>query len=315
MPLLWWYLSRQKGAKASLTLPGMSLLADSRINWLARSRHLLFLLRCLAIASAVVALARPRTAEENTRSGSTEGIDIMMAIDVSLSMLAQDLRPNRLKATKKVAQEFVEQRASDRIGLVVYAGESYTQTPLTTDHRILINAIEEVKHGLIEDGTAIGMGLATAVNRLKDSKAKSKVAILLTDGDNNRGNIDPLTAAQLAREFNVRVYTIGVGTKGMARQPVRPDGRGGYYFTRAEVRINEDLLKEIAQETGGRYFRATDNQKLKEIYSEIDQLERTKLQEMKFYTYDEKFDQWALLALGLLLLEQLLRFTVYKSFV
>src|SRR5690606_29608183 len=206
-------------------------------------------------------LARPRDTEETSKTKSSEGIDIVMAIDVSSSMLARDLKPNRLEATKSVAQDFITDRPSDRIGLVVYAGESFTQTPLTSDHKVLLNTLQGVKNGLLEDGTAIGMGLATAVNRLKESKAKGKVIILLTDGENNSGNIAPLTAAQLSKEFGIRTYTIGVGTNGTAPTPVAYDFSGKMIFRNMPVKIDEELLKQIAQQTGGHYFRATDNDK------------------------------------------------------
>ncbi len=313
--VLFWYYWRRKDSHPEVRFPEASWLANSKFNRAALLYALPWVLRILSIALVIIALARPRSSEEKTRSRSSEGIDIVMAVDVSASMLAQDLRPNRLEATKEVATEFINGRPDDRIGLVVYAGESYTQTPLTSDHAILKNSLNELRHGLIEQGTAIGMGLATSVNRLKDSKAKSKVAILLTDGENNRGAIDPLTASQLAKEFNIRVYTIGVGTKGMARTPISYNGRGGFNFGRVEVNIDEDLLREIAAETGGEYFRATDNEKLAAIYQEIDKLEKTKLKELKFYTYDEEFDLFALWALALFSLEILLRFTLLKSFV
>ncbi len=315
LPLLTlWYWWQRKKKSPEINYPEADYLAQQKSNRLALLHHLPQVLRVLSIGLLVIAIARPRSSEENTRSRSTEGIDIVMAVDVSASMLAQDLRPNRLEATKNVASEFIEGRPSDRIGLVVYAGESYTQTPLTSDHKILRNALMDLEYGLIENGTAIGMGLATSVNRLKDSKARSKVAILLTDGENNSGEIDPLTAAMLAKEFKIRVYTIGVGTKGMARTPVRYDGRGGFIFDRVPVNIDEELLQQIAEETGGQYFRATDNEKLQAIYQEIDQLEKTKLQEIKFYTYDEEFDLFALWALGLFVFEVLLRYTLLKNF-
>lgn len=315
LPIIaFWYYWQGKRTQANLQFPESDFLAQQKSNRLALLNYLPQVLRIFSIGLVIVALARPRNSEENTRSRNTEGIDIVMAVDVSASMLAQDLRPNRLEATKMVASDFIEGRPTDRIGLVVYAGESYTQTPLTSDHKILRNALMELEHGLIKNGTAIGMGLATSVNRLKDSKAKSKVAILLTDGENNSGEVDPLTAASLAKEFNIRVYTIGVGTKGMARTPIRYDGRGGFIFDRVPVSIDEDLLKQIAQETGGQYFRATDNEKLSAIYQEIDQLEKTKLQEIKFYTYDEKFDLFALWALGLFAFEIVLRYTLLRNF-
>lgn len=313
--ILFWYYWRRKDSHPEMRFPEASWLAGSKFNRGAILYALPWLLRLLSIALLIVALARPRSSEESTRSRSSEGIDIVMAVDVSASMLAQDLKPNRLEATKDVAGEFIEGRPDDRIGLVVYAGESYTQTPLTSDHAILRNSLDDLRYGLIEQGTAIGMGLATSVNRLKESKAKSKVIILLTDGENNVGEIDPLTAAQWAQEFNIRVYTIGVGTKGKARTPVAYDNQGGFMYNRVPVNIDEELLKKISDLTGAQYFRATDNEKLAEIYREIDKLEKTKLKELKFYTYDEEFDLFALWALALFSLEVILRFTLLKSFV
>jgi Ca-activated chloride channel family protein len=308
-----WYGRNRKGAE--LQFPEASTIAQSKGNNLALLRFAPDILRLLAVSLIIIGLARPRTTEENSKTKSSEGIDIVLALDVSPSMLAKDLKPNRLEATKNVAEDFIKDRSGDRIGLVVYAGESFTQTPLTSDHKVLINTLNDVKYGLLANGTAIGSGLATAVNRLKDSKAKSKVAILLTDGENNSGNIDPLTAAQLAEEFNIRTYTIGVGTKGTAPTPAAIDFRGNLIYRNLPVNIDEDLLKSIATQTGGKYFRATDNNKLKEIYSEIDQLEKTKLQELKFYSYDEKFDQFVLIAFILFGLELILRYTLLKSFI
>jgi len=315
VPILVWYYLKERKSHPELIFPETEFLAHQKNNRWAWLRLLSPLLRLVIISLVIIGLARPRSSQEKSRSRDTEGIDIVMAVDVSSSMLAQDLKPNRLEATKAVAANFIEGRPTDRIGLVVYAGESYTQTPLTTDHAVLRNALADLRHGLIEDGTAIGMGLATIVNRLKESKAKSKVAILLTDGENNRGEIDPITASQLAKEYNIRVYTIGVGTKGMARMPVAYNPRGGFQFGNVEVNIDEELLQEIASETGGKYFRATDNEKLQAIYNEIDALEKTKLQEIKFYTYDEKFDIFILWALALFSLEVILRYTVLKSFI
>ncbi len=313
--LVLWQWFKRKSQSPELKFPGAEMLATSGSNWLAKFRPILPLLRVSAIALLIVAIARPRTTEENSRTRAAEGIDIVMAVDVSSSMLAKDLMPNRLEATKNVASEFVENRPNDRVGLVVYAGESYTQTPLTSDHKIIMNGLKDLKNGLITDGTAIGSGLATAVNRLKDSKAKSKVIILLTDGENNAGQIDPLTATQLAKEFNIRAYTIGVGTRGTALIPIGTNILGQIQFAPGQVTIDEDLLKEIANQTGGQYFRATDNESLGEIYAEIDKLEKTKLKELKFYSFDEKFEFFALTGFILFGLELLLRFTVYRGFI
>ncbi|MBT8259922.1 MAG: VWA domain-containing protein, partial [Bacteroidia bacterium] len=243
-------------------------------------------------------------------------IDIIIAIDVSASMLAKDLKPNRLEALKNVAAEFINGRPNDRIGLVEYAGESYTKTPITSDKGIVLRSLKEIKYNnIIEGGTAIGMGLATAVNRIKDSEAKSKVIILLTDGVNNSGFIDPQTASELAVEYGVKTYTIGLGTNGMALSPIAMSRDGKFQYGRVQVEIDEDLLKEIANATGGKYFRATNNKKLKEIYKEIDKLEKTDVDEFKFYNYEEKFRPIVLLAGLFLLIELLLKFTIFRSFI
>lgn len=279
-------------------------------------RPILFILRLLALAFLITALARPRTSDERTRTKTTKGIDIVMAIDVSASMLAKDLKPNRLEALKNVAAQFIQGRPNDRIGLVEYAGESYTKTPITSDKAIVLRSMRDIKYNtVIEGGTAIGMGLATSVNRLKDSKAKSKVIILLTDGVNNSGFIDPKIASELAVEYGIKVYTIGLGTNGMALSPYAVLPNGNFQYRRIQVEIDEELLQEIADVTGGKYFRATDNRKLKEIYAEINKLEKTEIEELKFTTYDEKFRPLVLIALGLILLEFLLRFTLFRSFV
>ncbi len=239
-----------------------------------------------------------------------------MAIDVSASMLAKDLLPNRLEALKKVASEFIKGRPNDRIGLVEYAGESYTKTPITSDKAIVLRSLRDIKYNtIIEGGTAIGMGLATAVNRVKDSKAKSKVIILLTDGVNNSGFIDPKIASELAVEYGIKVYTIGLGTNGMALSPYSINRDRSFQYKRVQVEIDEDLLNEIADVTGGRYFRATNNKKLKEIYDEINKLEKTEIEEIKYTTYDEKYRPLVLIALGLMALEAILRFTVFRSFI
>ena len=281
----------------------------------AKLKPLLYLLRLLAISALIVALARPRNVQVSKKTKTTRGIDIVMAIDVSASMLAKDLKPNRLEALKNVAIKFVNQRPNDRIGIVVYAGESFTQTPITSDKTIVKNTIRKIKWGQINDGTAIGMGLGSAVNRLKDSKAKSKVIILLTDGVNNTGFVDPKTATELAKELNIKVYTIGLGTNGTALFPVAKDLYGKLIFRNAPVEIDEDLLKYIAKETGGQYFRATGNKKLESIYNEINKLEKTKIEEFKYYNFEEKYRPLVLLAGFLILLEMLLKFTVYRSFI
>ncbi|MFZ9074979.1 MAG: vWA domain-containing protein [Flavobacteriaceae bacterium] len=276
----------------------------------------LFGLRLTAMGLLVLAIARPQTVDVSTRTKTNKGIDIVMAIDVSSSMLAQDLKPDRLTALKRVAEEFVADRLSDRIGLVVYAGESYTKTPITSDKGIVKAALRAISfEGLIEDGTAIGMGLATSVNRLKDSKAKSKIIILLTDGVNNSGFIDPKIATELAVEFGIKTYTIGLGSNGTALAPVGILPNGEFKYGLTKVEIDEALLKEIAQKTGGLYFRATDNKKLEEIYAEINKLEKTEIEEFKYYNYEEKYRILVLLAFGFLVLEWIARNSLFKSFI
>ena len=262
-------------------------------------RHVPFVLKMLALVMIIIAIARPRSSDKMDKV-DTEGIDIMLTMDVSTSMLARDFTPDRISAAKDIAIEFISQRPSDRIGIVVFAGESYTQCPLTTDRSTLINLMKEVQTDLIEDGTAIGNGLATAVARLKDSDAKSRVVILLTDGVNNRGEITPQMAAEIARTYGVRVYTIGVGAEGMAPYPVMTPW--GVDVQNVRVEIDEDLLKEIAESTGGRYFRATDNTKLMEIYSEINEMEKARITVDSFPVYKELFTGYALVALAALLL-------------
>jgi len=313
--LLLWYILKHKQQWASLTLSSTKGFNKSS-SILPRLRHFLFVFRLLALALLITAMARPRTVDESTKIKKTEGIDIVMAIDVSASMLAKDLKPNRLEALKKVATDFVSNRPNDRFGMTVFSGESYTKTPLTSDHEITLNAIESIEYSeIIEGGTAIGMGLATSVNKLKDSKAKSKVIILLTDGVNNAGFIDPETATELAIEYDIKAYTIGLGSNGEALSPVAVRPNGSFVYRNVKVEIDEELLKTIANKTGGKYFRATNNSTLKAIYDEIDQLETSEIEELKFYNYDEKFRLLLLIALGLLVLEQLLKFTLFRSLV
>ncbi len=308
-----WYFFVQKKDSANLKMADTSGFEQQNI-W-ARLKPLLYFFRLVAIALLIVALARPRNVEVSKKTKTTRGIDIVMAIDVSASMLAKDLKPNRLEALKAVAIKFVNKRPNDRIGIVVYAGESFTQTPITSDKAIVKNTIRKIKWGQIDDGTAIGMGLGSAVNRLKDSKAKSKVIILLTDGVNNTGFIDPKTATELAKELNIKVYTIGLGTNGTALFPVAKDLNGKLIFRNAPVEIDEDLLRFIAKETDGKYFRATGNKKLETIYNEINKLEKTKIEEFKYYNYQEKYRSLIILAGLFIMLEMLLRFTVYRSFI
>lgn len=309
-----WYVFKNRKQTAELrmsTLKGFKLTS----SWLTKAKHLLFVFRLLALALLITAMARPRTVDVSSKTKTTRGIDIVMAIDVSASMLAKDLLPNRLEALKNVAADFIKGRPNDRIGIVEYAGESYTKTPITSDKAIVLRSLEDVKYNtIIEGGTAIGMGLGTSVNRLKDSKAKSKVIILLTDGVNNSGQIDPKTASNLAIEYGIKVYTIGLGTNGMALSPIGILPNGSFQYGRIQVEIDEALLKEIANVTGGKYFRATNNKKLEEIYEEINKLEKTDVEEFKFYNYEEKYRPLLLLALGLLFFEFLLRSTVFRSF-
>ena len=314
LAILWYVLKKDKQTPE---LNISSLTGFKTTNTiLPKLRHILFIFRILALGLIIMGLARPQTVDVSTRTKTTRGIDIVIAIDVSASMLAKDLKPNRLEALKSVASEFIDGRPNDRIGLVEYAGESYTKTPITSDKSIVIRSLRGIEYNtIIEGGTAIGMGLATSVNRLKDSKAKSKVIILLTDGVNNSGFIDPKMASDLAVEYGIKTYTIGLGTNGMALSPIAIKPNGSFQYGRIQVEIDEELLQEIAEVTGGKYFRATNNEKLKEIYKEIDKLEKTDVEEFKFYNYEEKYRPLILLAGILILLEILLRFTIFRSFV
>ena len=312
---LLWYVFKSKKQTAELKISSIKGFKVQR-SFVSKLRPILFILRLAAMALLITALARPRSVDVSTETSTTRGIDIVMAIDVSASMLARDLEPNRLEALKDVAAEFIKGRPTDRFGLVVYAGESFTKTPVTSDKQIVLSALEDVGFdNVLEDGTAIGMGLATAVNRLKDSKAESKVIVLLTDGVNNAGFIDPKIASELAAEYNIKTYTIGVGTDGMALSPVAMLPNGEYQYGRVPVEIDEELLRNIANMTGGEYFRATNNEKLEAIYNEIDQLEKTEIEEFKYYNYQEKYRPLVLLAGLLLLLELILRYTIFRSFV
>ena len=284
--LMLWYFWKRKQQTASLKISSIKGFKTGK-NWLAKLRPLLFVLRLLAISAIIVAMTRPRTVDESTKIKTSQGIDIVMAIDVSASMLARDLKPNRLEALKTVAARFINARPNDRIGLVEYAGESYTKTPLTSDKAIVLSSLKSIVYNtVIEGGTAIGSGLATSVNRLKESRAKSKVIILLTDGVNNTGYIDPKIASELAVEFGIKVYTIGLGSNGLASSPIgmRPDGR--FQYGNVQVNIDEVLLKEISKITGGQYFRATSATKLSEIYDEINKLEKTDIEEFIYTNYD-----------------------------
>jgi Ca-activated chloride channel homolog len=312
--ILWQFLNRKK-QNASFTISS-TIGFGNHISILAKLKPFLFLLRMLALGFIIVAVARPRTVDISSNTKTTKGIDMVLSVDVSGSMLAKDLKPNRMESLKAVAENFAENRPNDRIGLVVYASEAYTKTPVTSDKAVVISAIRSIKYdNVLQDGTGIGMGLTTAVNRLKDSKAKSRVIILITDGVNNAGFIEPETAADIAKEYGIKVYTIGIGTNGMAEFPyaIAPDG--SFLFKMMKVEIDEQLMKNIAAKTGGRYFRATSNSKLESIYNEINKLETTEIEELKFYDYDEKFRPLIIIAGILLLIEFLLRQTIYKSFV
>ena len=277
---------------------------------------LINIFRIITLLLVIVALARPQEISNSTRTKTSSGIDIVIAVDISSSMLAQDLKPNRLEALKTVASQFINDRINDRIGLVIYAGESYTKTPVTSDKDVVIKSLSDITFdGIIEDGTAIGMGLATSVNRLKESKAKSKVIILLTDGVNNSGFIDPSTAADLAANFEIKTYTIGLGTNGNARAPVALNPNGSFRFGITKVEIDEELLKNVANKTGGLYFRATDNKKLEEIYNEINKLEKTELEEIKYSDSVEKFRLLIVAAIGLIFVELILKYIVFRSII
>ena len=310
LPIVGWYIYELRKSDASVQVSDTRVLAaqpkSTRI-WLL---HVPFVLRIAVITLISIALARPQLTNKWS-SQSTEGIDIMMALDISGTMLAEDLRPNRLEAAKKVASDFVIARPNDQIGLVVFAGESFTQCPLTTDHAVLVNLFKSVEYGMVEDGTAIGLGLANAVNRMKDSETKSKVIILLTDGSNNRGDIDPQTAAEIAKTYGIRVYTIGVGSYGQARVPVQtPIGK--QYIT-MDNEFDETTLRSIAETTGGQYFRAKDNTSLKAIYDQIDQMEKTKLRVREFSKHTENFMPFLYAALICLLLELIIRYFVLRT--
>lgn len=310
VPMIVWYVLRQKKFSASLQISTLKGLANAPRTWKQYLRHLIFALRVLVIALLILVLARPQSAE-NWENVNTEGIDIIMSIDVSSSMLARDLEPDRLEAAKDVATTFISGRPYDRIGLVVFASESFTQCPLTTNHAVVSNMLRETETGILEDGTAIGNGLATSVSRLKESDALSRVVILLTDGSNNSGEIPPLTAAEIAKTYGVRVYTIGVGTEGTAPYPVQTPF--GVRTQNVPVKIDEETLQSIADITGGKYFRATDNEKLKNIYEEIDALEKSKIEVKEFSRKKEEFLPFATAAGLLLILSVLMKISVFRN--
>ena len=310
-----WQIWKRKQQSVTLKISSVKGFKAQK-SLLAKLKPFLFVLRLLALSSLIIAMARPRKVDISSQTKSTKGIDIVMAIDVSGSMLAKDLKPNRMEALKKVAENFVEGRPNDRIGIVVYASEAYTKTPVTSDKAVVQQAIQSIKYdNVLQDGTGIGMGLTTAVNRLKDSKAKSKVVILMTDGVNNAGFIEPETASQIAKEYGIKVYTIGIGTNGNAMFPYAYAPGGGFLFQMMPVEIDVSLLQTIARNTGGKYFRANSNSKLESIYDEINKLETTEIQELKFYDYDEKYRPFVWIAGILVLIEFGLRNTIYRSFI
>lgn len=310
IPVIVWYIIELHKSDASLLISDTSELRRQHRTARIYLLHVPFVLRVAAITLLSVALARPQLSNRWHKE-STEGIDIMMALDISGTMQAEDLRPNRLEAAKEKATEFINNRPNDNIGIVVFAGESFCQCPLTTDHAVLINLFRSVHFGMIEDGTAIGLGLANAVNRMKDSQTKSKVVILLTDGSNNRGDIDPLTAAEIAKTYGIRVYAIGVGSKEPARIPIQTPL--GVQYTTIENQFDESTLKRIAQTTGGEYFRATNNNSLQSIYQQIDQLEKTKISVREYSKRSEAFMPFLLAALACLILEILIRYFVIRT--
>ncbi len=315
IPCIAWYVLRGNKRRATLSVPTTSMYSGMRKSWKCYLIHVPFILEMISLVLLSLILARPQTTDR-WQDTEIEGIDIMMCVDVSTSMLAEDLKPNRIEAAKQVASEFINGRPNDNIGLTIFAGEAFTQCPMTVDHAVLLNMFQNVSsdiaaNGIIEDGTAIGMGLANAISRLKDSQAKSKVIILLTDGSNNRGEISPMTAAEMAKSFGIRVYTVGVGTNGTAPYPVQ--GAFGKQYVNVAVEIDENVLRQIAQTAGGQYYRATSNSKLKEVYEEIDKLERTKLQVKEFSKNQEEYQPLALALLLCLLLSILLKQTVLRT--
>ena len=309
--LIAWYVFFEKRHSASIKFSDTSFFTKLPKSWRIYARHILFAFEMCALALLIIALARPQTFSKNQKI-NVEGIDIVITMDLSSSMLAQDLKDNRLEAAKDISAKFIAARPEDRIGLVVFASETFSPVPLTTDHGLLLNVMKDLNCKMLEDGTAIGDGLSSAISRLKDSDAISKVVILLTDGDNNAGSIDPATAADMAKLYGIRVYTIGVGTRGTAPYPVQTPF-GGIQYQQIPVTINEPLLQQIADETGGKYYRATSKDKLEEIYEEIDQLERSKIEVNEFIRTHEEFLPFVKISLALLLLAFVLRNTIFKT--
>lgn len=309
--LIIWYIFSCNKQQAFLRFSDTSFFDKLPRSWKSYLRHIVFALNIAALSLFIIALARPQSSSKNTKV-NVEGIDIVLAMDISSSMLAADLKPDRLEAAKAVASDFVNGRPGDRMGLVVFSGETFTQVPLTTDHGMMLNMLKDMKCGMLEDGTAIGDGLASAVSRLKDSEAISKVVILLTDGDNNAGSIDPVMAAEMAKLFGIRVYTIGAGTRGTAPYPVQTPF-GGIQYQQVPVTINDELLQQIANDTGGKYFRAESKEKLQQIYDEIDKMERSKIEVNEFKRLHEEFYPFVIWGIALLVLSFLLKNTIFKS--
>lgn len=310
IPIILWYIFRERKIYASYQVSSLSAFNKGASRWRIYLRHILFVFRLLVLALLIAVIARPQSSNA-WETQTSEGIDIIIALDISGSMLARDFKPDRLEVAKEQAIRFINNRTADRIGLVIYAGESFTQCPLTTDHAVLINLVGNIKSGIINDGTAIGSGLATSVNRLKDSEAKSKVIILLTDGVNNAGAIDPVTAAEIAKTYGIRVYTIGIGSRGEAPYPVQTPF--GISYQNMKTEIDEDLLRQIADITDGKYFRATNKAALSEIYDQIDSMEKTKIEVKEYSKKQEQYLIFALFALGFILIECLLRLTIFRT--
>ena len=308
--MIFWYWKTGMRKETSIIYSSLKIFEEMPVSWKERLRHVPIVLRCLAIVFLIIALARPQSFSSG-QNVTTEGIDVVMALDISGSMVSEDLKPNRVQAVKNVVEKFIENRPNDRIGLVVFSREAFTQCPITIDHSVLINLLKKIGPGMVPDGTAIGNGIADAVGRLKDSKAKSKVIILLTDGENNAGEIDPLTAADIAKAYGIRVYTIGAGTEGEAPYPVQTPFGVRYQMMPSEV--DEPLLKNIAEITGGMFFRATDNTALNNIYYKIDKLEKTKIEVTSYRNAAELFSDWLNVGFILILLELILSKTVFKK--
>ena len=312
IPLIVWYILKNKKSDAAIRISSVSAFSKLPTSYKVYLKHFLFVVRLAALGCVIIILCRPQT-HDSWESSKTEGTDIVISLDVSTSMLARDFNPDRFEAAKEVASKFINGRESDNIGIVIFAGESFTLVPMTTDKAVLVNYIKEIKMGMLEDGTAIGDGLATAINRIKDGKAKSKSIILLTDGSNNTGVVAPLTAADIAAKYGIKVYTIGVGTTGSALFPVGVNVYGKVEYQQLPVVIDEATLKRIANKTGGKYFRATSKHVLKEIFSEIDKLEKTELDVRKYNQTEDNYMPWALLLLALLLIDIIARHTVLRN--